>query len=105
MDQSPESDEDRKSMEHIPYASGVGSVMYLMLSTRPDLAHGMSVVSRYMANPGHEHWRALKWMLRYLRRAPGIGLLFEKQMTDENPIKGYVDSDFVGNMDSRKSLS
>lgn len=66
-------------MSQIPYASGVGSIMYAMISSRPDLEHPINVVSRFMANPGLEHWEALKWVLRYLKGSPNLGLLFERQ--------------------------
>ena len=51
-EQSPKDEESRKEMENIPYLSVVGSLMYSMVCTRPDLAHAMSVVSRFMTNPG-----------------------------------------------------
>ena len=54
-------------MALLPYASAVGSLMYAMVCNRPDIAHTVGVVSRYMANPGKEHWEAVKWLLRYLR--------------------------------------
>ncbi|GAA0159778.1 hypothetical protein LIER_16482 [Lithospermum erythrorhizon] len=44
----------------------VGSLMYAMMCTRPDIAHAVGVVSRYMSNPGREHCKAVKWILRYL---------------------------------------
>ena len=40
--------------------------MYSMVCTRLDLAHSMSVVSRFMANPGKDHLNAVKWMFKYL---------------------------------------
>lgn len=57
---SPESVEMKEDMTRIPYASGVGSVMYGMVCSRPDLAYAMSVVSRFMETPGMAHWEALK---------------------------------------------
>jgi len=42
-------------MSHVPYSSAVGSLMYAMVCTRPDLSHAVSVVSRYMHNPGRDH--------------------------------------------------
>jgi len=45
----------------------VGSLMYAMVCIGPDIAHEVGVVSRYMNNPGKEHWMAVKWILRYLR--------------------------------------
>jgi hypothetical protein len=41
----------------------VGSLMYVMVSTRPNISHAVGVVSRYMENPGKEHWEAVKWVL------------------------------------------
>lgn len=42
-------------MSQVPYASAVGSLMYAMVCTRLDLAHTISVVSRYMGDPGKQH--------------------------------------------------
>ncbi|XP_073138629.1 secreted RxLR effector protein 161-like [Henckelia pumila] len=92
-------------MEHIPYASGVGSIMYAMVCTRPDLAYAISVISRFMSNQGIEHWKALKWILKYIKRVSDLGLVFKEKNESTNPIVGYVDSDFAGNLDTRKSLT
>ena len=63
----PESDKDIEYMSRVPYSSAVGSLMYAMVCSRRDLSHALSVVSRFMANPGKEHWRAVQWIFRYLR--------------------------------------
>ncbi|KAL8465542.1 hypothetical protein ACS0TY_034869 [Phlomoides rotata] len=55
MQQSSKSEHDRSLMDKIPYASSVGSLMYDMVCCRPDLTHAMSVVSRYMSDPGRPH--------------------------------------------------
>jgi hypothetical protein len=47
-------------MSHIPYSSAIGNLMYVMICIRPDLAHDVSVVSRFMHNPSKEHWNAVK---------------------------------------------
>ncbi|XP_073133754.1 secreted RxLR effector protein 161-like [Henckelia pumila] len=103
--QSPENVLDKQKMENIPYASGVGSLMYSMVCTRPDLAYSMSVVLIFMANPGIYHWEALKWIMRYVNRTSEYGLMFRRQSEGENPVRGYVDSDFAGNIDTRKSIT
>jgi hypothetical protein len=54
-------------MSRVPYSSTVGSLMYAMVCTRPDIAHAVGVVRRYMNNPGKEHWEVVKCILRYLR--------------------------------------
>ncbi|CAL9023449.1 unnamed protein product [Prunus brigantina] len=53
-------------MAQIPYASVVGSLMYAMVCTRPDISQAVSIVGRYMHNPGKGHWQAVKWILRYI---------------------------------------
>nr|GEV48213.1 putative polyprotein [Tanacetum cinerariifolium] len=67
LDQStiPGTDKEVKCMKTVPYSSVVGSLMYAMVCTRPDLAHTVSVVSRFMANPGKAHWKAVKWILQW----------------------------------------
>ncbi|CAM6082590.1 unnamed protein product [Calypogeia fissa] len=92
-------------MSKIPYDSAVGSLMYLMVCTRPDIAHAVGVVSRYMANPGKVHWEAVKWILRYLQGTSKVGLLFDAQSNNAMSLVGYVDSDYGGDLDNRKSTS
>jgi hypothetical protein len=53
-------------MLKVPYSSVVGSLMYAMVCSHLDLSYAMSLVSRYMANPGKEHWDAVKWIFMYL---------------------------------------
>ena len=57
---SPTTVEEREYMTHISYASAVGSLMYTMAYTRPDLSQVVSMVSRYMHDPGRGHWKAVK---------------------------------------------
>ena len=87
-------------MSKVPYSSVVGSLMYAMVCTRPDIAHAMGVVSRYMNDPGKEHWMAVKWILRYLRGTTTQSLCFGGSNTI---LQGYVDSDMAGDKDSKRS--
>jgi hypothetical protein len=89
-------------MSRVPYSSTVGSLMYAMVYTRPDISHAVGVVSRYMNNPGKEHWEALKWILKYLRGATTHALCFGGSDTF---LQGYVDSDMVGDKDNRRSTT
>ncbi|GJT19276.1 hypothetical protein Tco_0877982 [Tanacetum coccineum] len=101
----PKSEEDKEYMSRVPYSSAVGSLMYAMVCTRPDLAHAVSVVSRYMHNPGKIHWEVVKCIIRYMKGTSNIGLSFEKRCASPNKVVGYVDSDYAGDLDARKSLS
>jgi len=86
-EQSPTTLEDKAYMEHVPYASAVGSLMYAMACTRPDISQAVSVVSRFMANPGKAHWVAVKWILSYLKGTITTGLCFGG---DTCQISGFV---------------
>ena len=52
LNDCPKSDADKAEMAKVPYSSAVGSLMYAMICTRPDIAYAVGVVSRYRANPG-----------------------------------------------------
>ena len=58
--QCPTSEKEKEEMGAVPYASAVGSLMYAMVCTRPDIAHAVGVVSRFLSNPGKEHWTTVK---------------------------------------------
>ncbi|RVW54499.1 Retrovirus-related Pol polyprotein from transposon RE1 [Vitis vinifera] len=85
------------------YQRLVGRLMYLA-HTRPDLAYALSVVSQYMHNPGEEHMNAVIRILRYLKNAPGKGILFAKNVKHQS-IEVYTDADWVGTVDDRRSTS
>ncbi|KAG8478904.1 hypothetical protein CXB51_028750 [Gossypium anomalum] len=95
---SPQSDDEIEYMSHVPYSSAVGSLMYAMVYSRPDLSYAVSVVSRYIVNPGKEHWKAVQWILRYLRGTTDVCLHFGRT---RDGVIGYVDADFAGDLDKR----
>ena len=102
---SPSTEYEREQMNHIPYANAVGALMYAMVCTRPDISHAVSMVSRYMHNPGKGHWQAVKWILRYIQGTVDIGLKFEKDRNVGKHLVGYVDSDYAGDLDKRRSTT
>ena len=89
-------------MSKVPYASVVGCLMYAMVCTRRDLAHAVSIVNMYMEKLGKEHQNAVKWIFRYLKGTSEHEILFAGQQGN-NLVVGYVDADYVGNMDDSKS--
>ncbi|MCO5558109.1 hypothetical protein L7F22_011686 [Adiantum nelumboides] len=98
----PKTDDMRAEMAKIPYALAVGSLMYAMVATRPDIAFGVGVVSRYMSNPGKKHWEAVKCILRYLKGTKDLCICFGKS---ETFVHGFTDADFAKHPDCRKSTS
>ncbi|KAH9291001.1 hypothetical protein KI387_044130 [Taxus chinensis] len=101
-EQCPMTEQERNHMSKVPYSSVVGSLMYAMVCTRPDITHAMGAVSRFMSDPGKEHWQAVKWILRYLRGTMGTVLCYNGSDTT---LRGYVDSDMAGDVDSRRSTT
>ena len=99
--QCPSSDEDVEYMSKVSYSSVVGSLMYAMVCSRPDLSYAMSLVSIYMSNPGKEQLEGSSVDFRYLRGTTDSCLKFGR--TDQGLI-GYVDSDYATDLDRRRSL-
>ena len=60
--QSPSNEDEKLYMQRVPYASAVGSLTYAMVCTRPDIAHAVGTVSRFLSNPDREHWNVVKWI-------------------------------------------
>ena len=101
--QCPSTTDERSIMSRVPYASAIGSIMYAMLCTRPDVSYALSVTSRYQANPGQEHWIAAKNILKYLRRTKDMFLVYGGD--SELVINGYTDASFQTDHDDSRSQS
>lgn len=102
---SPQNKEEIEYMSHVPYSNVVGCLMYAMGCTRPDISQFVSVISRYMGNPGKEHWQVAKWIFPYLKGIVDIGVVFDRNKVTTTNIVGYTDSDYTGDLDKRRSLS
>ena len=90
-------------MKLVPYAPAFGSLMYAMVATQLDISHDVGVVSRFMHNPGRSHWNAVNHVFRYLAGTKDYDILFGPNST--LGIVGYIDSDFAGCVDNRKSTT
>ena len=95
--QSPTTTEERERMKVVPYASAIGSIMYAMLCTRPDVCLAISLAGRYQSDPGVDHWTAVKNILKYLKRTKDMFLIYGGE--DKLVVKGYVDASFNTNPD------
>jgi ATP-binding cassette subfamily B (MDR/TAP) protein 1 len=67
---------EKSVMSSIPYASAICSIMYAMLSTKPDVALALSLSRCYQSNPGMSHWTAVKNILKFLRRTKDMVLVY-----------------------------
>jgi len=100
--QSSQTEEKESHMSKVPYASAVGSLMYAMVCIKPDIAHAVGVVSRFLSNPRKEHWESVKWILRYLKGTSKMYLSFRKSNLT---LQGFSDADLGGDLDGRKSTT
>ena len=88
-------------MKNVPYASIVSSLMYAMVCTSPNIAHGVRVISWFHSNPRKEHWTTVKWIFRYLRGTSRVCLYFGN---GRPMLEGFTDIDMAGDVDSRKYI-
>jgi hypothetical protein len=86
----------------VPFRETVGSLLYLMLSSRPDISFSVNQVSQFCENPQNCHWVAVKKILAYLKKTPEHGIRFGPELT---AFLGFTDADFAGDMDTRRSTS
>jgi hypothetical protein len=84
-------------MSKVSYSSAVGSLMHVIICSHPDLSHVMSVVAKYMSNPGKEHWKVVPWIFIYPRGSSSACLCGDG-------LVGYIDSDYGGGLDRRRLL-
>lgn len=107
VEQCPKTQEEEEDMSHVPYESLVGSLMYAMVCTRPEIAHAMGVLSRFMSKLGKEQWTTMKQAFRYLRCTSDYGLCYQGRPGLDKllDIHGFVDADWAGDLDQRRSTS
>src|ERR1700675_730822 len=95
--QAPATDKEKQEMASVPYQSAVGSLMYAMTCTRPDIAYAVSTVSRYCSDYGAAHWTAVKRIMRYLKGTAHYRLKLGGDA--QAKLSGYCDADWAGDLD------
>nr|GEW88639.1 retrovirus-related Pol polyprotein from transposon TNT 1-94 [Tanacetum cinerariifolium] len=92
-------------MGKVPYANVVGSLMYFMVCTRPNIAYAVSIVSMYLANPGKHHWEAVKWILKYLKGTADAGQVYGRDQGKHVDVDGFIDADNAKDPDKGRSIT
>jgi hypothetical protein len=89
------------------YVSAVGSLMYVMVYTRLDIAHEVGFLSKYMSKPGKEHWTIVKRVFKYLCGTTNYGLCYKGRpgLDKVVEIHGFVDAGWAGDLDRIRSTS
>ena len=91
-----------QSVSQLQYTQVLGSLMYIMNCTRPDLAYSVSRLSRYSHNPGRDHWDALVRVLQYLKHTMAYGLHYTKYPP---VLEGFCDANWISNHNEGKSTT
>ena len=85
------------------FQSAIGSLLYLALATRVDIAYAVIKLSRFTSNPSTQHTTAIKRVFRYLRATISYGITYSIQ--NNHYISGFCDSDYAGDITTAKSTS
>jgi hypothetical protein len=103
---SPTTPEEKEEMNAIPYINAVGSLMYLAIMTRPDIAYAVGVLARFNSNPGIKHWNAVKHVFRYLKGTMDLKLEYDPgENVGKERFLTYCDADHGGDVNRRKSTT
>ncbi|RVW42300.1 Retrovirus-related Pol polyprotein from transposon TNT 1-94 [Vitis vinifera] len=86
----------------LEYSRIIGSLMYVMNCTRPDIAYSVSKLSRFTSNPGENHWKSIIRVLGYLKYTQNYGLHFTRYPV---VLEGYSDANWISNSKDSKSTS
>nr|GEW70664.1 hypothetical protein [Tanacetum cinerariifolium] len=79
-------------MQRVPYASAIGSIMYSVRCTRPDVSFTQNLYSHFLQNPGEIHWTVVKTILKYLRNTNDMVFVYGENPEAELKVSCYADS-------------
>src|SRR4051812_43931741 len=88
-------------MDQLRYSQIIGSLMYLDSTTRPDISFVVSKLSRFISNPGSDHWHALERVMRYLCGTMRYGIHYSGHPA---VLEGYSDSNWISDVDELMPL-
>ncbi|GJS86329.1 hypothetical protein Tco_0837067 [Tanacetum coccineum] len=97
--------EEVKRMQNVPYASVVGSIIYAVRCTRPDVAFAQNITNRFQQNPGECHWTVVKNILKYLRNTKDMFLVYSRNPYAKLRVDCYCNAGFKTDIDDMKSLT
>ncbi|KAJ3008219.1 hypothetical protein NUW54_g3240 [Trametes sanguinea] len=93
-----------REMQDVPYGQAVGSLFYLAVATRPDIARTVGNLARFSKSPGMAHWKAVKHLFRYIKGTLDYKLTYSPASSDEL-FTSYTDADHAGCPDTGRSTS
>jgi len=100
---SPTKPEDIEKSNKFPYREIVGSLMYLMISTPPDISYAVGQLAMFLNCHGREHHAAALHLLKYIKGTRDLGITYSPDSSLE--VFGYSDADWASNIDTRRSTT
>ncbi|GKD77441.1 hypothetical protein Tco_1340062 [Tanacetum coccineum] len=94
---------EKQCMQNIPYASAIGSIMYAVRCTCPDVTFAQNMTSQFQQNLGEEHWTTVKNILKYLRNTKDMFLVYGGNMKRQLRVSCYTDAGYLTDADNLKS--
>jgi len=88
----------------VPYREAVGSLMYLAIGTRPDIAYAVSSVSQALEKPSQHDWLRVKRIFKYLKGTYQMGIVYDAGY-QSGVFTAYSDADYAGDVSTRRSTS
>ena len=86
-------------ISQLEYSQIIGSLMYIMNCTRPDIAYSVSKLSRFTSNPGETHWKVVLRVLRFLKYTQNYRLHFTRY---PHVLEGYCDANWISDSKRHK---
>lgn len=102
VEQCAATKEEKEEMSKIPYREAIGTLLFLAMTTRPDISFAVNVLSRFCENPGETHWKGIKRIFRYIKGTKDKQLIFRGT---EESLTGYSDADWASDVDKRRSTT
>ncbi|KAL7280846.1 LOW QUALITY PROTEIN: hypothetical protein ACG7TL_005790 [Trametes sanguinea] len=103
-DMGPSTSSAVREMQDVPYGQAVGSLFYLAVATRPDIARTVGNLACFLKNPGMAHWQAVKHLFRYIKGTLDYKLTYSPSSFDEL-FTSYTDADHASYPDTGRSTS
>lgn len=97
--------EEESELDVFPFREAVGSLMYAMVCTRPDIAYAVNQVAQFCNSPKRVHWEAVKRIFAYLKGTADYGITFSSYKQGQNVLVSYSDSDYAGDVSTRRSTT
>ncbi|GKD95415.1 hypothetical protein Tco_1375252, partial [Tanacetum coccineum] len=91
-----------QDVSQLEYSRVIGCLMYAMTCTRPNIAFVVGKLSRYTSNPGTQHWQAIQWVLKYLKKTMDYRLIYTSYPL---VLEGYADASWISNNEDNSSTS